>query len=119
MQQIKKTSVTESGSPSNQPEKKFRAGAVSATVWKNQGEKGSYNTISLERGYKDKQGQWQKASSLRLNDLPRAAVVLEEAYKYLVMRSNATTVSENSLGYADQTVGNPQTDSYDIEEIVY
>ena len=99
MQQIKKFNVTETGSPSNQPEKKFRAGAVSATIWKNQGEKGSYNTISLERGYKDKEGKWQKANSLRLNDLPRAAVVLEEAYKYLVMRSSSANVSENSLGY--------------------
>lgn len=115
MQQTKKFSVAESGSP-NQPEKKFRAGAVSATVWRNATEKGSYATISLERGYKDKEGKWQKASSLRLNDLPRAAVVLEEAYKYLVMSSNGkSTVSESSLG-----LNHRQAESqYDIEEIVY
>jgi hypothetical protein len=117
MQQTKKFSVTESGSPKVQPEKKFRAGAVSATIWRNSSEKGPYSTISLERGYKDKNGQWQKATSLRLNDLPRAAVVLEEAYKYLVMKSSETTVSENSLGLDHkQATINSQ---YDIEEIVY
>ena len=69
----------------NMPEKKFRAGSVSATVWLNQAEKGDYKTISIERIYKDKNEQWQSTNSLRLNDLPRASVVLQKAYEYLVL----------------------------------
>lgn len=74
----------------NMPEKKFRAGAVSATVWRNkgkssQGEEVSYKTISLERSYTDKQGQWQATNTLRVGDLPKAAVVLQRAYEYLVL----------------------------------
>ena len=74
----------------NQPEKKFRAGAISATVWQNQGqnkktgEAVAYRTISLQRGYQDKNGQWQNTNSFRINDLPRAAVVIKQAYEYLV-----------------------------------
>lgn len=72
------------------PEKKFRAGAIAATVWKNDsqratGETFSYHTVSLERRYKDKSGSWKSANSMRLQDLPRAALVLQEAYKYLVL----------------------------------
>ncbi len=72
------------------PEKKFRAGAVCATVWKNDrqratGETFSYHTISLDRRYKDNAGNWKTASSLRLQDLPKAALVLQEAYRYLVL----------------------------------
>lgn len=72
------------------PEKKFRAGAISATVWKNHGVKDGemqdYSTVTFERVYKDKQGNWQTTNSLRLNDLPKAAVVLQKAYETLVLR---------------------------------
>jgi len=75
----------------NLPEKKFKAGAISATVWlnKGQGKQGDemiYKTISVERNYKDKEGNWQTTSSFRINDLPKLAVVSMEAYKYLVYR---------------------------------
>jgi len=77
-------------STGNQPEKKFRAGSISATVWSNKGqnkatgEENTYRTISLQRGYKDKKDQWQNTNSFRINDLPRAAVVLKQAYEFLV-----------------------------------
>ncbi len=85
--------MTQENTTGNQPEKKFRAGAISATVWLNQGqnkttgETTEYRTISLQRGYKDKKDQWQNTNSFRLNDLPRAALVLTKAYEYLVTSS--------------------------------
>jgi len=87
----------------NKPEKKFRAGAISATIWKNVGEKNgaeySFNTIALSRSYKDKDGQWKSSGSLRLTDLPRAALVLNKAYEHLVISSDsALTVSEEDVG---------------------
>ena len=69
----------------NMPEKKFRAGAVAATVWLNKGENGEYRTISIERNYKDKSDKWQSTNSLRINDLPKATVVLQKAYEFLVL----------------------------------
>lgn len=74
----------------NLPEKKFRAGAITATVWKNKGQtkegnETEFNTISFERSYKDKNGEWKTTSSLRINDLPRAQVVLKKAYEHLVL----------------------------------
>lgn len=87
----------------NKPEKKFRAGAISATIWKNVGEKNgaeyAFNTITLGRSYKDKDGQWKTSGSLRLTDLPRAALVLNKAYEHLVISNeSAVTVSEEDLG---------------------
>ena len=74
----------------NLPEHKFRAGAISATVWLNkgqnpQGEATEYRTVSLERSYTDKEGKWQNTNSLRLNDLPKAAVVIQKAYELLIL----------------------------------
>ena len=75
----------------NLPEKKFRAGAISATVWLNKGQKATgedteYRTIAIERSYTDKEGKWQSTNSMRLNDLPKAGVVLQKAYEYLVLQ---------------------------------
>ncbi|MFH1850367.1 MAG: hypothetical protein ABH879_09400 [archaeon] len=76
--------------PVNQPERKFRAGPISATVWQNQGKnsKGEaviYRTVSLERGYKDRDNEWQSTNTLRTNDLPKAALVLAKAYEHLTL----------------------------------
>ena len=77
----------------NRPEKKFRAGAISATIWKNENQKGpksfSYYTVALERAYKDQSGNWQSTSSMRLGDLPRAKLVLNKAYEYLVFQEDS------------------------------
>jgi hypothetical protein len=77
----------------NRPETKFRAGGISATVWQNNsqsksGEAVSYRTISLDRNYKDKEGNWKSTSSLRINDLPKATLVLRKAYEHIVLKNN-------------------------------
>lgn len=74
----------------NLPETKFRAGAVCATVWLNrtfkEGQEQTYKTVSLERSYKDQQGEWQTTTSLRTNDLPKAQLVLRKAYEHIVLQ---------------------------------
>ena len=74
----------------NLPEKKFRAGAISATVWLNQGQRpngevSEFRTITLDRRYMDKEGQWQSTTSLRVNDIPKARAVFQKAYEYIVL----------------------------------
>ncbi len=73
----------------NTPEMKFRAGPVSATVWNNPGkEDTTFQTITLERSYKDKEGNWQNTGVLRVGDLPKARVLLEKAYEHIVLKQN-------------------------------
>ena len=94
----------------NVPEKKFSTGVITATVWQNQG-KGrngeivGYRTVSLQRRYKDRNGVWQTANSLRVNDLPKASLVLQKAYEYLVLRET----QETSVDYVDEDI---------IEEVI-
>ena len=76
----------------NIPEKKFSTGVISATIWKNNGtskrtgESVEFRTITLQRRYTDKDGKWQTSSNMRINDLPKASLVLQKAYEYLVLR---------------------------------
>ena len=87
----------------NQPEKKFSTGVISATVWKNTGiskknnEPVEFRTVSLQRRYKDKDDTWKSSSSLRLNDLPRASLVLQKAYEYLVLKGNPSGLVEEII----------------------
>jgi len=77
----------------NKPEHKFKAGAVTATVWANQGKnnKGEpigYKTVSIDRVYKDGE-DWKHTTSFRTADLPKLSLVTSKAYEYLVTKSTA------------------------------
>ncbi|MFC1723482.1 hypothetical protein ACFL0V_05065 [Nanoarchaeota archaeon] len=78
----------------NLPEKKFRAGAISATVWRNIHEKDGRSfevrSIKVERNYKDKEtDEWKSTDYLRAMDLPKAVVLLGKAYEYIIMTGEA------------------------------
>jgi hypothetical protein len=90
MENIKVESVS-----GNAPEKRFSTGAINASVWENEGkgkagEAVSYRTVSLQRRYKDKDGNWQSTNSLRINDLPKASLVLQKAFEFLVLKEMQT-----------------------------
>jgi predicted patatin/cPLA2 family phospholipase len=70
----------------NMPEKKFIAGSISATIWVNKSEDKEYKTISIQRNYKDKENKWKSTNSLRVNDLPKATLVLNKAFEYLSLK---------------------------------
>jgi hypothetical protein len=76
----------------NIPKQKFKAGAIVATVWGNEtlkdNEVVNYNTISLDRIYKDKAGEWKNTNSFRVSDLPKVALVMNKAYEFLTLNAN-------------------------------
>ena len=91
--------MVEMNQTKNTPEKKFSTGSLTATIWQNQGrgrngEVISFRTVSFQRSYKDKNGVWQNSSSLRVNDLPRASLVLQKAYEYVVLREAQNSTSD-------------------------
>lgn len=85
----------------NLPEKKFRAGAISATVWANEaktkeGKTLNYKTVSFDRRYKDHKDEWQSTHTLRMNDLPKAKLVLDKAFEYLAL-ADKNMVAEEAI----------------------
>ena len=86
----------------NKPEKTFNTGAINVTVWKNEGiskdgTKSEFRTVNIQRRYADKNGEWKSTSTLRINDLPRAALALNKAFEYLVMKGQDTSFIEEIL----------------------
>lgn len=71
-----------------QPEKSFRIGSCSASVFANTAAKKgkdderSYRTVSLQRRYRDGD-QWKTSTSFTLADLPAAIAVMQMAMDYV------------------------------------
>lgn len=72
-----------------QPEAKFRAGAVSATVWENviekEGKKFTVYNTSVVKNYKDGE-EWKTTNSFQKQDLPNLRLVSDKAYDFIVSR---------------------------------
>ena len=80
------------------PLKKLRYGAICATIWRDtytdpKGHSFETHNVVLDRAYKDKKGDWQHASSLRKEDLLKAALALQKAFEFL-----ATHEDDESAG---------------------
>lgn len=80
--------------PKNQPLETFRAGQIKATVWKNtrkntDGEKFDVLSATVVKSYKDGD-EWKDTTSFNANDLPKLALVAQEAYAFIVMHKENT-----------------------------
>jgi len=75
-----------------QPTYKEKAGSIQIAVFENEGKtkegvKFVFKSVNLQKSYKDKDGKWQNISiSLRQDDIPRAIMLLEMAYKDCVLK---------------------------------
>ena len=69
----------------NDPVKKFRIGAITATVWKNETEEGrSYFSTSIVRTYRDKDTEeWKEMNSYGHDDLLNVARLAERAEAFI------------------------------------
>lgn len=70
-----------------EPEITFRHGACSATVFEEEYNKGEekyrVRQVSFQRRYQDKDGNWQTTNCLKVNDIPKAILVLQKCYEFL------------------------------------
>ncbi|MEM7651525.1 MAG: hypothetical protein AAF204_05535 [Pseudomonadota bacterium] len=58
----------------------LRDGALKATIWQNEGEKGPYFTTKLAKTYEDKNGNIRDTDNFGQNDLLRIAELARSAY---------------------------------------
>ena len=76
-----------------QPEITFRHGLCSANVFEQDfdrdGEKLTVRTVTFQRSYLDKDGNWQRTNSLKVNDIPMAIICLQKSYEFLTSNSFA------------------------------
>ena len=93
------------------PVAKFRAGQISSAVWRNEIQvKGKAVTIlkaTVQRRYKDREGNWQSSGSFARNEIPLAIHCLQQAFEKII-----------ETQHEDRDNGNSNTSSNNIEEVV-
>ena len=50
------------------------------SVWENEGSKGVFHSLTLQRNYKDSEGAWKTTTSFRTSDLPALAELCREVF---------------------------------------
>lgn len=80
--------------PKNKPEKHIKFGGVRVSIWKDVrknagGGQFTSRSVTLDRAYKDGNGQWQNTGSLRENDVPKAITALQKAFEYMNERNES------------------------------
>ena len=92
------------------PVAKFRAGQIASAVWRNEIQvKGKAVTIlkaTVQRRYKDRDGNWQSSGSFARNEIPLAIHCLQQAFEKII-----------ETQHEDSGNGNSNTSS-NIEEVV-
>jgi len=79
------------------PVAKFRAGQISAALWENEitvknGHKATMLKATVQRRYKDKDGQWKSSGSFSRNEIPLAIYCLQKSFEKII----EVQIGENS-----------------------
>jgi hypothetical protein len=73
--------------------KRFKFGACEASVFENEidtrdGRRVKLRNAVLQKRYKDRNGEWASTNSFDVNDIPKALLALNDAYRFIVVDDN-------------------------------
>jgi hypothetical protein len=82
------TNPTTSGT---QPAHKIRYGALSASIWRQEGDKGPMFNVSFQRSYKEGDG-WKTSTSFGRNDLLVIGLIATRAFEWIATQAQTPEV---------------------------
>jgi len=75
----------------SKPEKRFKCGPISASIWSQSktvnDQMGKFYSINIDKTYRDGD-EWKHTNSFAAEDLPKVALVANEAYKHIRLQEN-------------------------------
>jgi hypothetical protein len=74
------TKNKEAAETKNAPVAKVRVGLITASIWGNQTEKGTFHNVTFERRYRDGEGSWKSSHSYNADDLLSLAKTADLAH---------------------------------------
>lgn len=70
------------------PEKTFRIGRLSATIWLNEGSEGNkFFSVDIVRNYKDQNDNWKTTSSFSHDELLNVATLAQRAEAFIASKA--------------------------------
>lgn len=67
------------------PEKTIRVGGIQFSIWSNETAKGTFQSITIDKSYKDGE-TWKRTKSFKPADLVKVQLGLTEVLKYLYLK---------------------------------
>ena len=68
------------------PVKSMKVSGVEVAVWARDGQYGTEYSVSLQKSYKDKEGNWKTTNFLKKNDIPIARTLLQKAIEFIYLQ---------------------------------
>jgi hypothetical protein len=68
---------------SNKPAHRIRSGALEVTIWRNDGEKGTFYSVSASRSYKQSE-EWKQSDSFGQDDLLLLGKLFDMAHTWIM-----------------------------------
>ena len=84
---LKSTKKNEAAETKNPPAGKVRVGLITASIWENKTEKGTFHNVTFERRYKDGD-QWKSSHSYNADDLLALAKAADLAHTEIIKARN-------------------------------
>ena len=82
------------------PIAKFKAGQVSSALWENQiqvkGQTINILKATVQRRYKDQDGNWQSSGSFSRNEIPLAIYCLQKAFEKIIEKQGEAANGNNA-----------------------
>lgn len=86
----------------SKPEKTIKVGGVQIAIWSNETNKGTFQSITIDKSYKDGE-TWKRTKSFKATDLVKIQLGIAEAIKYLYLKDVITPQAVDSKGISPKT----------------
>ena len=87
---LKNTKKNEAAETKNPPVGKVRVGLITASIWENQTDKGTFHNVTFERRYRDGKGNWASSNSYNAEDLLALAKAADLAFTRILEARTGT-----------------------------
>ena len=88
---LKNTKKNEAAETKKAPVAKARVGLITASIWENQTETGTFHNVTFERRYRDSEGNWKSSHSYNADDLLSLAKAADMAHTKIVEARNSSS----------------------------
>ena len=73
---------------SSKPIETFRHFGISASVFENQGQKGPYFSVAVQKRFKPEDGDWKNTTNFRRDELPVLQELVRQAYAFILEKES-------------------------------
>ena len=90
-----------------QPVKEFRAGTISAAIWRNEKQDAErtvvQHSVRIQKRYRDSNtGEWKTSDYFFAGDLPKLLLVTQKAYEFITLHESDNSFDPQELDKQNQ-----------------